>query len=124
MAWKLNNATTKSVIIIILRQLYTPPMAVALGDPHQYECEALATLRDTYLGSFFLEPEDVRSLSLEAFWNLIKETWLPWRQLQSKEQKGPVKGLPALGPKRLETIIYSILNPKPKTTHFIKLVWF
>jgi hypothetical protein len=28
------------------------------------ECEALATLGHTYLGSFSLEPEDVRSLSL------------------------------------------------------------
>jgi hypothetical protein len=26
-------------------------------------CEALGTLRHTYLGSFFLDPEDVRSLS-------------------------------------------------------------
>jgi len=59
---------------MILRQLYIPPMAVALGDPHQYECEASATLRDTYLGSFSLDPEDVRSLSLGANWNFIKET--------------------------------------------------
>ena len=28
------------------------------------ECEAWATLTITYLDSFFLEPEDVRSLSL------------------------------------------------------------
>jgi ribonuclease HI len=30
------------------------------------ECEALASLRHTYLGSFFLEPEDIRHISLGA----------------------------------------------------------
>jgi hypothetical protein len=33
------------------------------------ECEALVTLRHIYLGSFFLDPEDVRGLSLRAIWN-------------------------------------------------------
>jgi len=54
-----------------------PPMAVVLGDPQQYKCEALAALRHTYLGSFSLDPEDVRSLSPGAIWNFIKETWPP-----------------------------------------------
>jgi hypothetical protein len=31
--------------------------------------EALATLKHTYVGSFFLDPEDIRKLSLEAIWN-------------------------------------------------------
>lgn len=35
-----------------MKQLYTPRMAVALGGTHQYECEALATLRHTYLVPF------------------------------------------------------------------------
>ena len=30
------------------------------------ECEALAAFRHRYLGSFFLEPEDVKSISLGA----------------------------------------------------------
>ena len=30
------------------------------------ECEALASLRHAYLGSFFLEPEDIKNLGLEA----------------------------------------------------------
>jgi hypothetical protein len=30
------------------------------------ECEALASLRHAYLGSFFLEPEDIKSISLGA----------------------------------------------------------
>jgi len=37
-----------------------------------YECKALVTLRHTYLGSFFLDPEIVRGLSLWAVWNFIK----------------------------------------------------
>lgn len=40
------------------------------------ECEALATLRPTYLGSFVLNPDDVRSLSLEAIWSFITGTGL------------------------------------------------
>jgi hypothetical protein len=31
-----------------------------------YECEALASLRHAYLGSFYMDPEDVKSLSLGA----------------------------------------------------------
>jgi hypothetical protein len=31
--------------------------------------EAKASLRHTYLGSFFLDPEDIRKLSLGAIWN-------------------------------------------------------
>jgi len=41
------------------------------------ECEALASLRHVYLGSFFLEPEDVKSISLGAIWNFRKVTGFP-----------------------------------------------
>jgi hypothetical protein len=41
------------------------------------ECEALASLRHAYLGSFFLEPEDVKSVSLGGNWNFNKTTGLP-----------------------------------------------
>jgi hypothetical protein len=41
------------------------------------EYEALASLRHAYLGSFFLEPEDIRSLDLGAIWNYSKVTGLP-----------------------------------------------
>jgi hypothetical protein len=37
------------------------------------ECEALASLRHTHLGSFFLDPEDIRKLSIGAIWNFAKE---------------------------------------------------
>jgi len=43
-----------------------------------WECEALASLRHAYWGSFFLDPQDVRSLNLEAMWNFSKGTGLPW----------------------------------------------
>jgi len=40
------------------------------------ECEALASLKLVYLGSF-LEPEDIKSISLGAIWNFSKVTGLP-----------------------------------------------
>ena len=42
-----------------------------------FECEALVTLRHTYLDSFSLDPEDVRSLRPGAIWNFIEGTRLP-----------------------------------------------
>jgi len=41
------------------------------------ECEALASLRHAHLGSFFLEPEDIKSISLGAIWNFSEGTGLP-----------------------------------------------
>jgi len=41
------------------------------------ECEALASLRHAYLGSFFLEPEDIKSISLGVIWKFSKVTGLP-----------------------------------------------
>jgi len=38
------------------------------------QCEALASLRHAYLGSFFLEPEYIKSISLGAIWNFSKAT--------------------------------------------------
>jgi len=39
-------------------------------------CEALASLIHTYLGSFFLDPEDIRKLNIGAIWNFAKGTGL------------------------------------------------
>jgi hypothetical protein len=39
------------------------------------ECEALTLLRHTYLGSFFLNPDDIKSLG--AIWNFSTATGLP-----------------------------------------------
>jgi hypothetical protein len=41
------------------------------------ECEALASFRHAYLGSFFLEPEDIKSISLGPSVTLAKVTGLP-----------------------------------------------
>jgi hypothetical protein len=38
------------------------------------ECEALASLRHMYLGSFFLDPEDIKVLGVGAMWNSVKGT--------------------------------------------------
>ena len=40
------------------------------------ECEALASLKHTHLGSFFLDPEDIRKLSIGVIWNFTKGTGL------------------------------------------------
>jgi hypothetical protein len=40
------------------------------------ECEALASLRHKYLGSFFLNPEDFTTLGVGAIWNFAKGTRL------------------------------------------------
>jgi hypothetical protein len=37
------------------------------------ECEDIASLRHAYLGSFFLDPEDIREVGMGAIWNIVKE---------------------------------------------------
>ena len=51
------------------------------------ECEALSSLRHVYLGSFFLDPEDIKNISLGAIWNFSKVTGLPKIDMG---HKGPV----------------------------------
>ena len=40
------------------------------------ECEALSSLRHAYLGSFFLDPDDIRVLVMGAIGNFAKGTGL------------------------------------------------
>jgi len=40
------------------------------------ECEDLASFRHRYLGSFFLDPEDIRMLGVGAIWSFAKGTGL------------------------------------------------
>jgi len=40
------------------------------------ECEVLASLKHAYLGSFFLDPEDIRELGMGVIWNFPKGTGL------------------------------------------------
>jgi hypothetical protein len=39
-------------------------------------CEALASIRLALLGSFFLEPEDIKRTNLEAIWHFSKAAGL------------------------------------------------
>jgi hypothetical protein len=41
------------------------------------ECEALVSLRNAYIGSFFLDPQGIKNLSLGAIWNISKRTGFP-----------------------------------------------
>jgi len=50
-----------------------------------------ARLRHAYLGSFLLEPEDIKNLGLGATWNFSKVTGLPWFYMGHKR---PVKSSP------------------------------
>jgi hypothetical protein len=51
------------------------------------EYEALVSLRNVYLGSFSLEPEDIKYISLGATWNVGKITGVPRIEMG---HKGPV----------------------------------
>jgi len=75
------------------------------------ECEALASLRHTYLGSFFLDPGNVRSLSLGAIWNFRKGTGLPWHGHQIMGHEWPVQKPTFVGTEKARThlLFYSIL---------------
>jgi hypothetical protein len=74
-----------------------------------YECETLASLTHTYLGSFFLDPEDIISQSLGAVWNLSKGMGFHDLASHYRAQSACQKGVHALGPKGLEPIYYSVL---------------
>ena len=41
------------------------------------KCDALASLIHVYLGSFFLDPEDIKIWSLGVIWNFSKEQGFP-----------------------------------------------
>jgi hypothetical protein len=53
------------------------------------EREALVSLRQFYLGSFFLDPVDIKNLSLGAIWNLSKKTGLLGTGIRLGGTKGP-----------------------------------
>ena len=94
-AWLLSFNRTQSRVVIGLltghntlrRQLYVTGLSDNLtcrkcGTEEETsvhvlcECEALASLRHAHLGSFILDPEDIRKLSIGANWNLRKGTGL------------------------------------------------
>ena len=68
------------------------------------ECEALASPRHTHLGSFFLDPEDVKDLSIRGIWNFAKGTWqFSSNLVRNMGQKGPVLRPRCVRPEGLET---------------------
>jgi len=70
------------------------------------ECKALASLTHAYLGSFFLEPKDIQSISLGAIWSFSKASGLPWLDTG---HKGPALKPSCIGAVRSRTLdIYSI----------------
>ena len=73
------------------------------------ECEALASLRHACLGSFFLDPEDVRSLSLSTVCNFVQKQNSHDLDIRLWVTNGLSKSLHASGPKWLERTYYSIL---------------
>jgi len=68
------------------------------------ECEDLASNRHTYLGSFFLYPEDIRKLSIGAIWNFDKEQGSS-DLVQNMGHKGPVLRPRCIGPGKAQTQI-------------------
>jgi len=59
------------------RHLVNSLLCRGCGVKEECECEALVSLIHTYLGSFFLEPEDINSISLGAIWSFGTATGLP-----------------------------------------------
>jgi hypothetical protein len=74
------------------------------------ECEALVTLRHAYLGSFFLDPQDVRSLCVGQIWNYIKEQGSHNLDISLRGTKGLSKRRTCIKTKRAQThlLFYSI----------------
>ena len=73
------------------------------------ECEALASLRRAYLGSFFLELEDIRRLDLVAIWNYSKVMGAPLDTIWGT--KGPFNSRRrCIGAERPRTQMQTIIN--------------
>jgi hypothetical protein len=66
--------------------------------------EALASLRYTYLGSFFLDLEDIWVLGMGAIWNFAKGVG-SYNLVQNMGHKGPVLRPRCIGPGRAWTHI-------------------
>jgi hypothetical protein len=77
-----------------------------------WECEALATLSQTYLGYSLLDPEDVLYLNPGATGALLKEQHSHDLYFNLKEYKGPVKGICPSGSDSNPSsfLIYAILS--------------
>ena len=77
-----------STVQITLMHTHNTPMWVSAKTVLVCECQALASLRHEYLGSFFLDPQDIKSLSPGAIWNFSKGTVSPWTYIRLYGTKG------------------------------------
>jgi hypothetical protein len=83
---KLQKATTSFVMSVSLSVhimgLCNDPMCRKCGTEEETsvhilcECEALASVRHASLGSFFLDPEDIRELGMGVIWNFANRKGL------------------------------------------------
>jgi len=62
-----------------------------------------------YLGSFFLDPEDIRLLGMGAIWNFVKGTGLLKPSTEYGAQKTCQLRPMCIGPERARTQYYSVL---------------
>jgi len=123
-AWLLSSNRTKSRVInglltghnTLKRHLYamrlsSNPTCRKCGTEEEMsvhilcECEALASLRQAYLGSFFLDPEDVMYLSRGPSEALVKEQGSFYLVSEYRPQRASLKG-----PEELEPKYYSNSN--------------
>jgi hypothetical protein len=49
------------------------------------QCVVLASMRQAYLGSLFLEQEDIMSQNLGAIWQFSKVAGLPWKRIGAQQ---------------------------------------
>jgi hypothetical protein len=81
-------------------------------------CEALASSRHTYLGSFFFKPRDIQHVSLGAIWRFGRAVGFPW--VNEWGTKGQIYIRPeCIGAKRLRTPCQSIYLSKSSVT----IIW-
>jgi hypothetical protein len=52
------------------------------------EWEASASIAHVDMGSFFLDPEDIKCLSLGVIWNFREGPGLPWTAIRLWDTKG------------------------------------
>jgi hypothetical protein len=115
------NTLRRHLHIIGLTAVPCPGDAQQRRNPQLTFCvsEALATHRRAYLGSYFLDPEDVRNLLLGPISNYIKGTGLPCLEFQLMGQEGPEKGLRASRSKGLDplpSLFYYLPAPVSRKT--------
>jgi len=88
------------------------------------ECEALASLRHAYLGSFFLDPEDIRKLIIGAIWKFSKGTGLLLFSDRTGGTEGLFQGLGASGPEGLEPKYHSFSCSEATRIEFSRLLYY